>query len=217
MFRRMDSSRPAEQAAVDRAMMQRCIALAVRSAKLGEYPYAAIICRGGDIVCESINPVTRDRDVTHHAETVAISQAQRILDTVSLDECTLYGNAEPCAYCCYAIRESRIRRVVYGMQAPVTGGVTRWNILTDTGLSDAVPEVFAPPPEIVAGFMREEAENAIAHANPIAWEVIRSRRIFGGPLPPSVLARTQAPRPESAQTRLMAFLRRTVFDYFGRK
>ncbi len=206
-----------EQAEIDRAMMQRCIALAVRSAQLGEYPYAAVLCRGREIVCESINPVTRDRDVTHHAEVVTISQAQRLLNRVSLEDCTIYGNAEPCAYCCYAMRESRIGRVVYGMQAPITGGVTRWNILADKVLSETVPEVFAPPPEIVAGFMREEAEAAIARESPVAWEFIRTRRIFGGPLPQSVLARTRSPRDGSTRARLMAFLRRTVFDYFGRK
>jgi hypothetical protein len=36
-------------------------------------------------------------------------------------------------------------RVVFGVPASLTGGVTRWNILTDTKLSDTVPEVFAPP------------------------------------------------------------------------
>ena len=30
--------------------------------------------------------------------------------TVSLDDCRIYVSAEPCAYCCYAIRESRFGR-----------------------------------------------------------------------------------------------------------
>jgi tRNA(adenine34) deaminase len=130
--------------AVDHAMMERCIALAIRAMDHGEYPYAAVVCRNGEIVCESINSVRHDRDVSHHAEMIAISEPLRRLNRVSLEDCTIYANAEPCALCCYALRETRIGRVVFGVPAPLTGGVTRWNILTDTKLSDTVPEVFAP-------------------------------------------------------------------------
>ena len=56
--------------ALDHAMMERCIALAMRCADLGEYPYAAVISRNGVVVCESTNSVRHDRDVTHHAELV---------------------------------------------------------------------------------------------------------------------------------------------------
>src|SRR5271169_6379809 len=122
--------------AVDHAMMERCIALAMRGADLGEYPYAAVISRKGVVICESTNSVRHDRDVTHHAELVAISKAQYHLNRVSLEDCTIYANAEPCALCCYAMRETRIGRVVFGVTAPLTGGVTRWNILADAKLSD---------------------------------------------------------------------------------
>ncbi len=197
-------------------MMERCIALATRAADFGEYPYAAVICRDGEVVFESMNAVHRDRDVTHHAEVVALSGALHRLRRASLEDCTIYVNAESCAFCCYAMRESRIGRVVYGMQAPLTGGVTRWNILTDTRLSDTLPEVFAPPPEIVAGFMREEAEAALARRAPLMWEFIRSRNIFGGPLPAEILAQTSVAPKTGVRRRLMSFLRRALFDRFGR-
>ena len=142
--------------AIDHAMMERCIALAMRAMDHGEYPYAAVISYNGKVVCESINSARHDRDVSHHAEVVAMSEALRRLNRVSLEDFTIYANAEPCALCCYAMRETRIGRVVFGVPAPLTGGVTRWNILTDTKLSDIVPEVFAPPPQIVPGFMREQ-------------------------------------------------------------
>jgi tRNA(adenine34) deaminase len=58
-------------------------------------------------VAESINKVTHDGDVTRHAEVAAISQAQKTLGTVSLEDCEIYLNAEPCALCSYAIRETR--------------------------------------------------------------------------------------------------------------
>jgi hypothetical protein len=90
-------------------------------------------------------------------------------------------HAEPFALCCYAMRETRIGRVVFGVAAPLSGGVTRWNILADTKLSDTVPEVFAPPPQIVPGFMREQIESAITRRALLVWEVIRARNILAVP------------------------------------
>jgi len=130
--------------ASDERMMRRCFALAIKSSEQGEYPYGAVIARNGEVVVESTNRVARDRDVTRHAEVVAISEAQKAIGSTSLDGCTMYVNAEPCALCCYAIRESRIGRVVFGMRSPLMGGMSRWNILGDCRLSDAMPEVFAP-------------------------------------------------------------------------
>ena len=199
----------------DTAMMRRCLALAIQAPQRGEYPYAAVITRGGQIVCEAINAVRYDRDVTHHAEAVAISDAFRRLNRASLEDCTIYSNAEPCALCSYAMRESRIGRVVYGIPAPLTGGMSRWNILADTELSRRLPEVFAPPPEIVAGFLREELESALARSAPLAWDFIRARNIFGGPLPSHILP------PAAVAGRMTgavgSFLRRHLFDRFGRR
>ena len=50
--------------------------------------YGVVICRAGKVVAESTNRVAREHDVTRHAEVVAISQAQKALGTVSLDDCT---------------------------------------------------------------------------------------------------------------------------------
>src|SRR3954467_4579886 len=153
---------------VDSDMMRRAIALAVRSGEEGEYPYGVVICRDGEAVAESINRVAHEHDVTRHAEGVAIIAAQKKLATVSLDECTIYVSAEPCAYCCYAIRESRIGRVVYGLTSPHVGGVSKWPVLTDRDISDAMPEVFAAPPEILAGFMAKDGGDAALNKNTAA-------------------------------------------------
>lgn len=115
----------AENSATDRLMMTHCIALSKASGAAGEYPYGAVVCRDGTIVAESVNRVTHDGDVTRHAEVVAISLAQKALGTISLDDCEIYVNAEPCAFCSYAIRESRMRRVIYGLSSPHMGGVSK--------------------------------------------------------------------------------------------
>jgi len=122
--------------------------------------------------------VRHEGDVTRHAEMVAVSAAQQILRTRSLHDCTLYSTIEPCAMCSYAIRESRIGRVIFGLQSPVMGGHSRWNILMDRTLSSVVPEVFAPPPYVLAGRPRQEVRKLFRSQHPLAWHVIEGRRIF---------------------------------------
>jgi tRNA(adenine34) deaminase len=206
-----------ERETLDREMMTRCLAVAVRSGQEGEYPYGVVICRAGNVVAESTNRVAHEHDVTRHAEVVAISQAQKTLGTVSLDDCSIYVSAEPCVYCSYAIRESRIGRLVYGLRSPHMGGVSKWNVLTDEDLSNTMPEVFDPPPEIIAGFMAQEVEQALLKWNPLVWGVIMKRGLFvAGPCE-TVSARELDTDPARKLTRrLLAFLRRTVFDRFGR-
>ena len=198
---------------IDSLMMGHCIGLSKAAGKAGEYPYAAVICHDGMIVAEAINKVTHEGDVTRHAEALAISQAQKTLGTVSLEECEIYANAEPCALCCYAIRESRIRRVVYGLSSPHMGGLSKWNILGDTDICSALPEVFAPPPQVISGYMAKEAERALIEWNPLIAGIIIQRHLFGSA--PRVI--TIVTQPPGLRSRVLRFLRRNLFDYFGRR
>jgi tRNA(adenine34) deaminase len=201
----------------DHEMMQRCIEIAVQSGRNGEYPYGAVITRAGKVIVESTNRVAHEHDVTRHAEAESISLAQKILGTISLSDCVLYATSEPCVYCSYAIRESRLGRVVYALHSPYMGGLSRWNVLTDEGLSEKMPEVFDPPPEVVSGFMAEETEQALLAWNPLVWGFIKRRGLFTtGPH-----GRFAAPQPTKVSKRvvrhLMPILRRLVYDRFGRR
>jgi tRNA(adenine34) deaminase len=210
----MNKSRIEER---DRRMMLRAIALSKESGKAGEYPYGALICRGDEVMAESINRVKHDSDVTRHAEVVAISAAQKALRRTSLDDCVIYGSTEPCVFCSYAIRESRIRRVVYGLHSPHMGGMSKWSVLSDEGISRAMPEVFAPPPEIVGGFMAQEADAALLDWNPIVWMIMKRRRIFVAEASKGAKAREgRSPRRGLTERLLLVLLRRNFFDRFGR-
>lgn len=206
------------QSTFDCETMRRCISLSKLSGKAGEYPYAAIITKADTIVQESTNQVRHDHDVTRHAEVVAISAAQRKLGSVSLDDCTIYTNAEPCAFCCYAIRETRISRVVYGLHSPHMGGVSKWNILSDEDLSRAMPEVFAPPPVIVGGFMANEAQQALIEWDPLVARFINERGLFGvAPMAFREVAKARRRNGRGVLGKALAVLRREVFDRFGRR
>jgi tRNA(adenine34) deaminase len=89
--------------------------------------------------------------------------------------------------------------------------------LTDEGLSEKMPEVFDPPPEVASGFMAKETEQALLAWNPLVWGFIKRRGLFTtGPH-----ARFAAPRPTKVSKRvvrhLMPILRRLVYDRFGRR
>jgi tRNA(adenine34) deaminase len=200
----------------DRRLMTRAIALSKESGVAGEYPYGVLICRGDVVVAESINRVKHDSDVTRHAEVVAISAAQKMLGSTSLDDCMIYSSAEPCVFCSYAIRESRIGRVVYGLHSPLMGGLSKWNVLGDESISCNMPEVFAPPPIIVAGFMAREAANALLEWNPLVWMAIKRRGLFVTE-DPEPLRWRESTLPRRGRERLWGPLRRNFFDRFGRR
>ncbi|MGZ9104724.1 MAG: nucleoside deaminase [Rhodoplanes sp.] len=166
---------------VDTRMMRRCLELSRAAGKAGELPFAAMICRDDVVISETTNQVTRDGDVTRHAEILAISQAQRATGNTNLQGCTLYTIVEPCPMCSFPVRETRISRVVYAISSPVMGGASRWNVLGDSDLSKRMPEAFGAPPEVVSGVLSKEAASVWRKWNPIVWGVIRLRGVFGPP------------------------------------
>jgi tRNA(adenine34) deaminase len=163
----------------DTQMLTRCIELSRQATREGENPFACIICDGDRIVAETTTRAARDGDITRHAEILAISAAQRTLGTKSLAQCTIYCNVEPCAMCSFCIRETNIRRVIYSIASPVMGGLSKWNILGDTDISDALPEIFQPPPEVVGGVLEAEAEQVWREWHPFDWAILRQRRAMG--------------------------------------
>jgi tRNA(adenine34) deaminase len=165
--------------ALDKMMMERCVRLSEEGIEQGEMPFAGLICRGGDVLVETPNRVSQSGDISRHAEMVAISKAQEILGRKDLSDCALYSMVEPCAMCAFAARETRIGRVVFAIRSPMMGGLSKWNVLRDTALSKAMPEVFGPVPEVVAGLMREEAEQVWHSWNPLIWSVIKWRGYLG--------------------------------------
>jgi len=195
-----------DQAAIDTAMMQRCIRLSAAATAEGEYPFAAVICKGDLVVAEATNQVARNGDVTQHAELVAVSKAQQVLGRRDLSNCTLYSNVEPCAMCSFPVRETGIARVVYAIGSPIMGGFSRWNVLRDAELSDAMPEAFGPIPEVIAGLLQREAEEVWRSWNPVIWGVIKSRGCFDAA--PEEFQHMRAIPPQGLLRRVASLYRR---------
>ena len=68
--------------------------------------------------------------------------------------------------------------MIFGLRSPVMGGNSRWNILTDAGLSSTLPEVFASPPVVLSGCLHHEVQKVFQKRNPFIWEFVKARKIF---------------------------------------
>ena len=67
---------------------------------------------------------------------------------------------------------------MYGLKSSLMDGPSRWNILSDTDLSNMLPEVLLRAPEIVSGFLQNEVEALFQQWNPLIWHVIKASGIF---------------------------------------
>ena len=94
--------------------MRQALALAQEAAAHGEVPVGCVIVREGRIVGRGRNRREEKQHTSSHAEMEAIRQANEVLGTWRLDNCTLYVTLEPCPMCAGAILNARIPRVYYG-------------------------------------------------------------------------------------------------------
>ncbi len=156
-------------------MMRRCIELSRTAISEGEYPFGAVVAFNGRIVAEATNRQIREKDVSRHAEVIALSRAQKELTREELSKATIY--IKPCAMCFYGIREACVGRVVFALSSPVMGGLSKWSILRDQHLSRRVP-LFGPPPEVLRGLLGPEAQQVWREWNPVAWELAKLRGII---------------------------------------
>ena len=98
--------------------------LAQTAGNLGEVPVGAVIVdRHGNLLAQTANRKTRDRDPTAHAEILAIRAATKAIQNCYLKGCTLYVTLEPCPMCAGAIIHSRLSLLVYGADDPKTGAI----------------------------------------------------------------------------------------------
>jgi tRNA(adenine34) deaminase len=101
------------------------MSLALKEAKHAlaenEIPIGAIIVAQHQIVGKGYNQVERLRDVTAHAEIIAITAASNFFSSKYLKGCTLYVTIEPCMMCAAAIGWAQIECLVYGASDPKKG------------------------------------------------------------------------------------------------
>jgi tRNA(adenine34) deaminase len=139
----------------DRAGMAAALAAAGRAAATGEVPVGAAVLVDGRVISVAHNQTVARRDLTQHAELIAIQRALQRIGLDRLDQATLYVTLEPCAQCAGAIVLARVGKVVFGAYDP------------KAGMAGSVGDLLRHPklnhqPEVQGGVMADECGALLA-------------------------------------------------------
>lgn len=128
----------------DQKYMKEALKEAKNAFDKGEVPIGAVIVARGVIIARTHNLTETLRDVTAHAEMMAITTAANEIGGKYLKDCTLYVTIEPCPMCAAALFLSQISRVVYGAADPKRG----YSVISD--------KLLHPKTEVVSGVLEDE-------------------------------------------------------------
>ena len=134
--------------------MKKALEQACNALELDEVPVGAIIVRGDQIISVGHNLKETSKDPTAHAEILAVRRASEVLGGWRLIDCDMYVTLEPCAMCCGAIIQARIRKLYIGTMDPKGGAAgSKLNLLSDYALNHKC--------EIEAGILEEECSQIL--------------------------------------------------------
>ena len=109
-----------------------------------EIPIGAVVVMDKQIIARAYNQTEKLRDVTAHAEMLALTAAANYVGNKYLADCSLYVTVEPCVMCAGASFWAQVKRVVYGAHEEKRGFRRHGNLLH-------------PRTELVAGILGQEA------------------------------------------------------------
>lgn len=133
----------------DHYFMEEALRMAQRAYDAGEIPVGAVMVADGRIIARAWNQTEQLKDVTAHAEILAITAASDYFDGKYLTDCTLYVTLEPCVMCAGALYWSQVKRIVYA--APDE----------KRGCSTIGKSLFHPRTQVVSGIMIEESKQLL--------------------------------------------------------
>ena len=96
------------------SFMCQALVQAQRAFDVDEVPVGAVVVMHGKIIAKAYNQVQLLKDVTAHAEILAITSACEQLQEKYLTEATLYVTLEPCLMCAGALYWNKIGHIVFG-------------------------------------------------------------------------------------------------------
>ena len=98
----------------DDYFMRQALAEAEKALAAQEIPIGAVVVFGQQIIGRGHNQTEQLRDVTAHAEMLALTAAANHLGNKYLADCTLYVTVEPCVMCAGASYWAQLRALVFG-------------------------------------------------------------------------------------------------------
>jgi tRNA(adenine34) deaminase len=138
------------------------MSLAIENAKIAyknkEIPVGAVIIdKNNNVIASAYNKMEQTQTVLSHAELIAIKIASKKLFSWRLDNCSLYTTLEPCPMCAGAIKNSRIKKLVFGAFSGNNGAVgSVIDILRD--YSFGYKKI-----EVIGGFMQEQCKKLLTN------------------------------------------------------
>lgn len=124
--------------------MERCFELAEEARKRDDTPVGSLIVDSDGKILTEASEANRTDDLFDHAEFLAVRQTIKFRQNNDLSDCTLFTTNEPCFLCSFAIRQTRISRVVFAKKTLEIGGVSsNYPILSanDVGYWKTAPEI----------------------------------------------------------------------------
>ncbi len=125
------------------------------AASKGEVPVGALIVCGSEIISKAHNLVESDNNITAHAEILAITRAEKVLNNWRLNEAILFTTLEPCPMCCSAIILSRVKTVVFGTSDKRLGSC---GSVFDLSQHPLMPS----NPQIIGGVLEKECSSILS-------------------------------------------------------
>jgi len=113
----------------DEYFMRQALAEASKALAAGEIPIGAVVVFEQQIIGRGYNQTEQLRDVTAHAEMLALTAAANHLGNKYLADCTLYVTIEPCVMCAGASYWAQLQSVIFGADEPKVGFRQHGNLL----------------------------------------------------------------------------------------
>ncbi len=132
----------------DSYFMQMAFREALKAYDSDEVPVGAVVVANNRIIGKGYNQTQTLKDVTAHAEIIAISSAVEALGAKYLEGCTMYVTLEPCTMCAGALFWAKIDRIVYGATDPKFG-------------SSRFGNLYHPKTKLVGGILADDCADLI--------------------------------------------------------
>ena len=132
--------------------MKKCLTLAEQALANGDPPVGSIIIYQNQIIGTGIEAGKSTKDVTNHAEILAVKNALANGHGNFLAKSTLYSTHEPCFMCSYVIRHHALSKIILGIAVEHVGGYTsEFKVLS----TKQVPQ-WKSTPEVIFGICEED-------------------------------------------------------------
>ena len=132
--------------------MREALEEAKKAEALGEVPVGAVVVYKNEIIARAHNTVEKDKDVSAHAEILAIKKAAKVISDWRLNEASLFVTLEPCLMCLGAILHARVKELYFGAYDERQGAV---GSLFDLSRDKQLPHQIEVYPEVMAEESKE--------------------------------------------------------------